>query len=324
MSVPIAILYHADCLDGFGAAYAAWTHFGNTARYIPCHHGMHLEPSAYAGHRLYLLDYALPPEMLTTLAQHAASVTVIDHHLSAWQAWASHFGEQAPVDYQHPHAPLRLIFDLEQAGCALSWQHFQPGQPMPLALQHIAANDLWQHTDPDTRPFCRALRLLDFDFATWQPLMTVSMSADDFAYRQQVDRGQTVERFLILEVARMSGGRLPGPARLRGEPADALQALRHGQDIVTDGLSHWHALPGLAANAPPLFASDLGHRLAQLSGTWGMTWHLDGNGQIKASLRSEGAVDVAAIAQRYGGGGHRKAAGFQMAALPFFREVLGL
>ena len=31
----IVVLYHADCLDGFGAAYAAWEKFGDTAEYIP-------------------------------------------------------------------------------------------------------------------------------------------------------------------------------------------------------------------------------------------------------------------------------------------------
>lgn len=32
-------------------------------------------------------------------------------------------------------------------------------------------------------------------------------------------------------------------------------------------------------------------------------------GQTKVSLRSNGAVDVASIAQRFGGGGHRQASG---------------
>ena len=35
-----------------------------------------------------------------------------------------------------------------------------------------------------------------------------------------------------------------------------------------------------------------------------------GPGEVRVSLRSKGAVDVRAVAQRYGGGGHRNAAGF--------------
>jgi hypothetical protein len=29
------VIYHADCRDGFGAAYAAWKKFGDNASYIP-------------------------------------------------------------------------------------------------------------------------------------------------------------------------------------------------------------------------------------------------------------------------------------------------
>jgi len=35
----IVVLYHANCLDGFGAAYAAWKKFGDTADYIPVQYG---------------------------------------------------------------------------------------------------------------------------------------------------------------------------------------------------------------------------------------------------------------------------------------------
>jgi len=41
-------------------------------------------------------------------------------------------------------------------------------------------------------------------------------------------------------------------------------------------------------------------------------------------LRSKGDFDVAAIAQRYGGGGHRNAAGFRLPAGQFFTEILAL
>ena len=42
------------------------------------------------------------------------------------------------------------------------------------------------------------------------------------------------------------------------------------------------------------------------------------NGKFnKVSLRSEGAVDVAKIAQKYGGGGHKQASGFECQELPW-------
>lgn len=67
---------------------------------------------------------------------------------------------------------------------------------------------------------------------------------------------------------------------------------------------------GLAANAPAFLASDLGHELANKSGTFGLVWSMAGDGQIHCSLRSNGDYDVSAIAKVFGGGGHRNAAGF--------------
>ena len=57
-------------------------------------------------------------------------------------------------------------------------------------------------------------------------------------------------------------------------------------------------------------ASDLGHELANKSGTFGLVWSMAGDGQIHCSLRSNGDYDVSAIAKAFGGGGHRNAAGF--------------
>ena len=67
---------------------------------------------------------------------------------------------------------------------------------------------------------------------------------------------------------------------------------------------------GLAANAPAFLASDLGHELANKSGTFGLVWSMAGDGQVHCSLRSNGEYDVSAIAKVFGGGGHRNAAGF--------------
>ena len=39
LSAPdIAVLYHAECPDGFGGSFAAWKKFGKTAIYIPVYH----------------------------------------------------------------------------------------------------------------------------------------------------------------------------------------------------------------------------------------------------------------------------------------------
>ena len=58
MNIPaenIAVIYHAHCPDGFGAAYAAWKALGPKVQYIPLRNGAsppELDPAT----RMYILD----------------------------------------------------------------------------------------------------------------------------------------------------------------------------------------------------------------------------------------------------------------------------
>src|SRR3990167_10123181 len=75
----IAVLYHGNCPDGFGGAYAAWKKFGDSAEYIPVKHGKPI-PEGLAGKKLYLIDFCYPKDIMDTLIATADSVTVLDHH----------------------------------------------------------------------------------------------------------------------------------------------------------------------------------------------------------------------------------------------------
>lgn len=322
----VTVLYHADCIDGFGSAYAAWRQFGAKAIYRPLHHGEDWDIDAIAGHQVFILDFSFAPDTLEAMAATAESVTQIDHHASARQAWGDRLPDETSdlVTYRHPKLPLTVIFDLQKSGARLTWEHFHPSQPVPLALQHIEDQDLWRFALPGTRPFCRALRLLPFDFSAWDKLIGQTQTAETKRYGEMLASGQAIEVFFQNEVERLANSDLRVPACLRGEPVDALQAQRHGQAIIADGDLAWLAARGIAINGNVLFASELGNRLAEQSASFGLVWQLAANGVVKASLRSKGNFDVAAIAVRYGGGGHRNAAGFRMAHEKFMREVLGL
>ncbi|HSG22101.1 MAG TPA: DHHA1 domain-containing protein [Azonexus sp.] len=322
----ITIIYHADCIDGFGAAFAAWKQFGDTANYFPIHHGQPWESAKIAGHQVFILDFSFPPSVLETMATMATSVTQIDHHVSAYQSWADRLqaGQNGLAVHCHPTLPLTVLFDLEKSGARLAWEHFQPALPVPLMLLHIEDLDLWRFALPGTRAFCRALRLKPFNFLIWLELVTQTPGKNAPRYLEMLDQGAAIETYLQREIEGLAESSLRTAARLRGDPVDALQAMRHGQPSITDGDMAWLAVGGIAVNANALFASELGNLLAEQSGTFGLIWQLSGDGEIKASLRSKGDFDVATIAARYGGGGHRNAAGFRMAPAQFVTEVLGM
>lgn len=322
----ITVIYHADCPDGFGAAFAAWQHFADRARYIPMHHGDDWESLGLAGQTVYILDFSFARPALEKIAGIAHAVTQIDHHASARAPWADVLQESdnGLVRFRHPELPLDILFDLDKSGVRLAWEHFFPTRPLPLPLRHVEDIDLWRFALPDSRAFSRALRPLPFEFDVWNQLMAEADTPESPRYRAMLSEGGAIERFFEREIERLTQSRLVMPARLRGETIDPLQAMRHGLPVVAAEHQAWHAVSGLAINADSLFASELGNRLAQRSGSFGLIWQLAADGEVKASLRACGKVNVAEIASRYGGGGHPNAAGFRMSARRFGEEILGL
>ena len=321
-----AVYFHADCLDGFAAAYAAWRHFGGDATYHPICHGEPPNLAEIQGCDVYILDFAFPPDVLLAMAAAGKSICQLDHHLSARRQWPENLPRDAGQReiFEHPELPLRVCFDLDKSGARLAWEYFHPANPLPLLLAHIEDLDLWRFKHPGTQAIARALRLRSFDFDEWDRLVKEADTTESPTYRALLTVGTAIEQFFQAEIDRLASSRLVMPARLRGEPADPLQALRHGQAVIVEDNLAWHTLSGLAINASALFASELGHRLAQQAGSFGLIWQLAPDGNVKASLRSIGEFDVSTIAARYGGGGHRNAAGFRMPHRAFLREVLNL
>ena len=325
-STPALIYYHADCIDGFGAAYAAWRHFGESAEYRPMNHGDAWLTDEVTGRNIFILDFSFPRPALEEMAQHAASVCQIDHHASARDGWAadlSNITDSSMSVYQHSALPLKVIFDMEKSGARLAWEHFHSEIRPPLALRHIEDQDLWRFEIEGTRSFCTALRLQPFDFGIWDQLINEANEAHSDSYVSMLAEGQAIQRFMAGEIQRLADSRLVMPVSVRGDPIDPLQAIRHGTPVLVEGDLTWRRIDGLSINASALFASELGNALAIRSGTFALIWQLGADGHVKASLRACDTVDVSRLAASFGGGGHPNAAGFRMPLSRFTREILG-
>ena len=80
------VIYHADCTDGFGAAFAAWLKLGDEAEYLPMHYNADFcDP---VGQReVYILDFSFPRETMHHLFATAKRVVWLDHHASVMKEW---------------------------------------------------------------------------------------------------------------------------------------------------------------------------------------------------------------------------------------------
>ncbi len=146
---PDVVLYHAECADGFGAAWAIWKRFPG-ARFIPVKHG-EPPPTGLSGLHVVMADFSYPREILDRLAREAKSFQVLDHHITAEQALAG-----LPYAY----------FDQARSGAVLAWD-WAHDTPAPWLLRYIQDKDLWQWALPHSREINAAIAAYPFDFAVW-------------------------------------------------------------------------------------------------------------------------------------------------------------
>lgn len=151
----ITVFYHADCIDGFGAAYAAWKKFGDTAEYIPVKYGHEIPTDEFKGKEVFFLDFCYPKEIMDHIVANAESVVVIDHHE----------GIRDVVE----HMP-KYVFDSTHSGAIIAWNYFHLDTPAPQLLTHVEDEDLYTFTLPETRPIGVYLSAHEFTLEGWDAL----------------------------------------------------------------------------------------------------------------------------------------------------------
>lgn len=177
----VTVLYHADCYDGFGAAWAAWKALGDAARYEPVRYG----DSAPALHNcdqgtLYVLDFSFPLETFVALAKEF-KVVVLDHHKTAHDDLVS-------LTARPGLRGLHVRFDMEKSGARLAWEHFHPGIAPPRLIDYVEDRDLWRFALPMSREVSATLRSYPMDFRVWDALNTDVLAAEGVAILRFQDR----------------------------------------------------------------------------------------------------------------------------------------
>jgi hypothetical protein len=292
---PELCIYHGNCDDGFGAAWAIWTMWPD-CDFVPGFYGMDL-PNV-DGKNVLFVDFSAKRPVIDAIAQTAKTIVIIDHHKTAeadLEPFAVTMCGSAclhPNDIQHmfrdlaelDRPPIIAWFDMEQSGAAMAWQFAQGGHrdeyPIPTMLEWIEDRDLWRFVHGDTtREFSAALRTYPMDFKVWEQIAENP--------RDLIKEGRIV---------------------LRAHRANIEKLIRETYIETIGGFS----VP--VVNAPYHYASDTAHELLaeHPEAPFAACWFRRADGQIQWSLRSEDhRQDVSEIAKSFGGGGHRNAAGFQ-------------
>ncbi|OGT87641.1 MAG: hypothetical protein A2286_13380 [Gammaproteobacteria bacterium RIFOXYA12_FULL_61_12] len=260
-------IYHADCADGFGAAWVVKAALGEDVGFFPAAYGA-APPYIEGGQDVILVDFSYPRPVLLEMAKKAGSILILDHHASA---------ERELVDLP-PH--VECVFDMNRSGAMLAWDRFYPSEEPPSLFRYVQDQDLWRFALEGTKEVMATVHSYPYTREAWGRLLMRGIDE----LRQE---GEPIERKQQKDIL----------SHLR---ACAYRAVIAG-----------HRVP--VVNVPPGWCSDAGHILAQNERFAACYW--DTGTHRKFSLRSsKDGMDVSMIAGLFvGGGGHKHAAGFELA-----------
>lgn len=279
----ILCIYHGNCADGFGAAWAVRKALGADAADFHAGHYGEKAPDV-TGRKVVMVDFSYKRAVLEDMGRAAQSILILDHHKTAAEDLAGLPPPPLPPQGMHdargclPDAGIYAEFDMDRSGATMAWDHFHFAR-CPQLIRHIEDRDLWRFKMAGTREIQAAVFSYPYDFDVWSDLIE---SRNPESLRAE---GRAIERKHHKDIAE-----LVGVSKRR---------------MVIGG----HNVP--VANLPYTLTSDAGNLMAE--GEPFACCYMDTPKGRVFSLRSkDNGLDVSEIAKAYGGGGHKNAAGFQM------------
>lgn len=284
----IVVIYHANCWDGYCAAWLMHNVYPH-ARFIPAHYGNRL-PSGLKNKHVYMLDFCFKEsDVLDELMDKAESVMIVDHHKTVLDVLA-------PLMHKDPKENCQIIFDIDKSGGRLTWEMLVEqhktvanniitsvdtvdvaGTTLPWLVAYTEDRDLWHHALPYSKAVNAALRSYQLNFEQWDMLARTKPLS-------HVGDGEAI---------------------LRAEAMFVNSHVRNAHFITLDG----HRVPCVNAT---ILHSEIAGKLAK-DQPFGVCYFDRHDGKRQFSLRSTpDGLDVAEIAVKFGGGGHKHAAGFEI------------
>ena len=311
----ILVVYHGEkCTDGFTSAWLATVAASQAGYKEP-----ELYPLTYEDGQeqalqqhivtrkvedqhnydvIYILDISLSLQCLEVLTKTTkAKIIMLDHHKTAFDRYVPNEprteNEKQSISLHDGRVDIALNNGMSGAG--MTHMYFFPDTEAPLLVQHVQDRDIWTFEMEHTKAIDQYLKNQEQTIENWTDI-NATMCHDD-GYARVVQEGQKL---------------------LRKYEAKVAEIAKLAEWVTIDGAT------GLMVRCGYEYASDVGHILCRISGTFGLTYFAiaEGSGMLQVSLRSERNYDVEAMAKKLGGGGHKNASGFIIGAEKFFSGEL--
>lgn len=246
---------------------------------------------------LYFADVVVTPysEMVDIYKKY--DTTIIDHH-------------QSFINFISYRSDIQIFKGIQvsdkRSACELTWNYLFPNDKTPLPIKLLSSYDTWDNTDQDfwntvVLPFQYGMKVIEtspiINWLFWEQLLSFTPEQEENFVAETAKNGQIILKY---------------------------QETTNKKIVSTNSFeTNFNELRTICCNSN-LKTSDL------YNSVWDekkydimLTFDINKNGLYSVSLyTTKEHLDVSAIAKKYGGGGHKKAAGFSAKNMIIMDDVL--
>ncbi|MCI0444298.1 hypothetical protein L0152_13935 [bacterium] len=275
-------IYHSRDLDGFTSAAIVKRKYPE-AKLIGFDYGQKLPMEQVPnGEPIIMIDVSLPMPQMLELAKHSGwQLKWIDHHISAINEYKEFVGKG--------EAFMTAVISNGIAACEIAWKHFFPDENMPEAVRLLGEYDTWRNHDKQTWENS----ILPFQFGMRQ----ICNSPETFP------ESMLTQRSAIECIPIINNGKIILNYQAQ---TNELQCKKAAFEHEFEGLRAI-CLNGGGFNSD-VFKSVYDESRHDIM----MPFQFDGKQWTISLYTTKDEVDCSAIAKSKGGGGHKKASGFQV------------
>lgn len=270
-------IYHSRDLDGFTSGALIKLKYPE-AEMIGYDYGEKLQIYPH-DKEIIMADVSLPMHEMRDLSFCAKSLTWIDHHISAIEAYNEFIGDGETF--------LNAVLENGIAACEGTWKFLYPDEKMPLAIRLLGEYDTWRNADKKRWEN----EILPFQFGMRQHCNSVD------SFPLNVINSESLVRDIIAE----------GKTILKYQAqVNSLQCKKASFETKFNGLRAV-CLNGGGFNSD-VFKSVYDESKHDIM----MPFQFNGFQWVISLYTTKDEINCSEIAKANGGGGHQKAAGFQV------------
>ena len=291
----ILLLFHVDLDGAMSAAIVGLKHRTDEVTYKTYNYGYSLEPSDLVGFDVvYAVDVSFFDKTTKWIYQDPRLIW-IDHHQTAIER------ENLPENYYIKNIPGIRLSDGRRAACELTWDYLFPEVPKPRILEYLSAYDIWDKT---------RFPWSDTEEIEWGA--KYKFGIDPVALINFMERNGQPEE--LKDVGKILLGNLEKRSRSVLLSNGYYINDFYGYRVVALGTTEFTSMIFTTVYDPKYFDIMMPFTIVPGKNL--------GESYVRVSLYSENPdIDVSSIATKFGGGGHKGAAGFTM-SLETLMELL--